>query len=455
MKIRNKILVYFSSTVIVLTAVSLLIVYWLFAEYREEEFQQRQNEKINFTIELVTEYKAMSENLANIIDKLTIHDFYDEKMLIFDEDKQLLFSSIDDLRISDVESILNLLSPDNNWHETKQGQYDIVGVYMEKGDEVYYAISKAYDAFGYSKIEYLRNVLLGIFIVIVLSVLIIAQYLSNKITRPITDLANQLSKFEINSKTSTPLVVQTSTYEFDYLANKFNELLSRTREAFSFQKHTVQHISHQLKTPITVLVSELEKIHRLEDIDEVKSTLDNQINKAKSLGSIINALLEISKLDAGQELRSENVRIDELLFDIISELNIAYPTGQFDIRFNPKSVNENALNIQGSLQLLKQLFVNLLSNAIVYSPDGVVLVVIDTHKEDRIVISVINKGTQLTEVEELFLFDQFFRGKNSQGKPGFGLGLVLARKIVEIHSGHIKYIRSQKELNKFTISLPY
>jgi two-component system, OmpR family, sensor histidine kinase ArlS len=83
-KIRNKILIYFSSTVIALSAISLTIIYILFYEYREEEFQQQQNDKIKYTIRLLAEYKEMSEELANIMDELTIHDFYDEKMLVFD-----------------------------------------------------------------------------------------------------------------------------------------------------------------------------------------------------------------------------------------------------------------------------------------------------------------------------------------------------------------------------------
>ncbi|GIV43426.1 MAG: hypothetical protein KatS3mg035_0549 [Bacteroidia bacterium] len=61
MKIRNKILLYFSTTVIGFTIISSAVVYWIFSEYREEEFQQRQKEKIKYTIELLAEYKEMSE----------------------------------------------------------------------------------------------------------------------------------------------------------------------------------------------------------------------------------------------------------------------------------------------------------------------------------------------------------------------------------------------------------
>ena len=151
MKIRNKILFYFSSTVIAITAISLAIVYYLFSEHREEEFQQQQNEKIKQTIDLIREFKQMSIEISHAIDKQRIHDFYDEKMLIFDKSKNLIFSSLDNLSIVRANEILNQLSPSKRWIETKDGDYDLIGVYIENHNESYYAVSKAYDAFGYSK----------------------------------------------------------------------------------------------------------------------------------------------------------------------------------------------------------------------------------------------------------------------------------------------------------------
>ncbi|GIV43425.1 MAG: hypothetical protein KatS3mg035_0548 [Bacteroidia bacterium] len=101
------------------------------------------------------------KKLTAIMDKLTIHDFYDEKMLIFDRNKNLIYKSIDDLPIAHTEDLLNSLSPDNQWIETKEGKYDIIAVYIQYESNHFYAISKAYDAFGYSKLAFLRNTLLA------------------------------------------------------------------------------------------------------------------------------------------------------------------------------------------------------------------------------------------------------------------------------------------------------
>jgi two-component system, OmpR family, sensor histidine kinase ArlS len=149
MKIRDKIILYFTTTVICLSAFSLTFVYFLFAEYREEQFQQQQKDKINYTIKQLSKYKEMSENLAHIMDEQTIHDFFDEKMMVFDADKKLIFSSIDDLEIKQYKTLLAESSSQKNWIETTEDKYDLIAVYLQYKGKEYYAISKAYDAFGY------------------------------------------------------------------------------------------------------------------------------------------------------------------------------------------------------------------------------------------------------------------------------------------------------------------
>ena len=118
MKIRNKTLIYFSSTVILISAVSLAIIFILFSAHREEEFQQQQYSKIKHTIGLIDEFNKISAEVSLLLDKQDIHDFYDEKMLIYDHNKNLIFSSIDSLDILKASSTLNKLSVSNDWIET-------------------------------------------------------------------------------------------------------------------------------------------------------------------------------------------------------------------------------------------------------------------------------------------------------------------------------------------------
>jgi two-component system, OmpR family, sensor histidine kinase ArlS len=455
MKIRNKILIYFSSTVIALTAVSLTVIYILFSEYREEEFQQQQNEKIHTTIKLIERFKRESATISYLIDQQDINDFYDEKLLVYDSSKQLIFSSLDSLEVIKVESVLVKLSPANRWIETKEGNYDLIGIYMERDNQSYYAISKAYDAFGYSKMYFLRNVLLAIFLFITVVVILVSLFLSNKISKPIKALAETLSKYDLSKEKTEKITIETSSNEVKRLTQRFNDLLQRTSEAFAFQKHTVHHISHQLKTPIAVLVSELEKIKDYTNIEDIKPEIENQINKAKTLGSIINVLLEISKIESGQQTKKQALRIDELFFDVIEELNAIYTDFSFEVNYVPDEINEDRLIINLNPILIRQAIQNLLTNCVSYSNNSKAEIIIDSSADCELKIQIINSGRPISAEEENFLFKHFFRGENSVGKIGFGLGLVLTKKIMQLNSATIAYSNPSDNMNVFELSFPY
>lgn len=451
MKIRNKILLYFSSTVIGLTLVSFVVIYYLFSEYREEEFQQQQLEKITYTVRLVSEHKRKSEQLSSMLDEQDIHDFYDEKLLIYDGAKELIFSSIDNLEIRSAGQILHELSPNRRWIETKGGDYDIVGAYLESEGKAYYAISKAFDSEGYSKRDFLGKLLTGLFVIFTLVVWLITRHLSNIISRPIVALSEKLSKMVVED--SAGIEITTSTSELKTLAGKFNELLARTRESFVFQKHTIHHISHELKTPIAILVSELEKLQKEEDMEQVRLQAHRLAGNAKSLGGIINVLLEISKIDSGQAISRGAVRVDELLFDIIGELNRIHPTYIFELNYPSDSFDESRLYISANRLLMKQAFQNLLLNGVSYSDNGKVEVLIEFPAPEKIRISFTNRGKPLSEDETRFLFSHFFRGENSRDKSGFGLGLVLTHRIFKLHSATIYYENPGAEVNRFVVEM--
>lgn len=454
MKIRNKILIYFSSTVLLLTGLTFFVIYIFYSEFREEEFQQRQKQKISTTLFFLTEIKKTDDELIEAIDRLTINDLFDEKLLLFNEQKQLIYSSIDNTPVPISKEMLSELNSKKRWIETKDGLYDVVGTYIEKDGSTYYGISKAYDTFGYSKLYFLRNSLLLAFLVITISVILILYYQAKRISKPLVDLAGLLSSYRLSEEIQLPQKIKTTTFEIVYLNEKFNELVKRTHDAFAFQKHSIQHISHQLKTPITVLISELERIKNNPDAEKLRPELENQIIKTNSLADIINVLLEISKAETSQSENQERTRIDEIIFDCIIDLNTLYPNFNFEVNYTPEEPEASKLVLPLNKMLIKQAFQNLLSNCISYSNNSTAQIEIDCNLDDELIILITNTGKTVSEGEQIYLFNHFFRGENSWGKTGFGLGLVLAQKIIALNSGSISYSSSSDNLNVFKISFP-
>lgn len=452
MTIRKKIVLYFSSILLVLVGITFVFIYMLFAEYREEEFQQRQKEKIVTTLKFLNDVEEMNESIAQAMDKITIHDFYDEKLLIYNQKKELIHASIDDLPIAISNNILNKLSKQTEWIETKEGSYDVIGVYVESRNGVFYGISKAYDEFGFTKLRFLGWLLVLIYVGIALVVFLIANYISQKIAKPITDITRKIQNYDFDKETEPLNLEGVDEDEIKTLALRFNELMQRTRESFVFQKHAIQHISHELKTPISVLVSNLEKLEESSDLPEIKEGLYRQKVGTKSLADIINTLLEISKIEARPKIVKDDVRIDEVVFDVINELEAIYPDFFFKIDFNIENPSEKELKVEGNRQLLRSAFMNLLLNSIVYNSENFTDIIF-TITPKSLSVKIINSGAILNKKEQSYLFDHYFRGDNSKGKSGFGLGLVLVKKIVTIHEGKIDY-SSCDDKNAFTIKLP-
>lgn len=443
MKIRHKILTYISTAVIPAIALAFVFIYVMFYEYREEEFQQQQFKKIKTTVRQIEQFKDQSAELSHLLDQQDIHDFYDEKLHIFDADKNEIFASLDDLIIEDINTILAQLSPNKTWIETKENDYDLIGVYIERQDNVYYGISKAYDEYGHTKLDFLRNVLIATFLLISLVIVLVSIYIARMISRPITELESTIINYDLNEEFYEPISLKTSTSELNNLTDRFNDLLQHTQEAFKFQKHTTNHISHQLKTPIAVLVTELERIEAKVEESEVQEEVKQLKIQAKSLGNIINVLLEISKIEVGQTIDKQLKRVDELIFDCISELNIIYPNFNFEVNYYPDDMEEEDLQINFNATLLKQAFINLLTNSVTYSTKDNAEVVFYAKSKDHLQLRFINTGKSINEEEEKFLFRHFFRGENSSGKEGYGLGLILTKRILNIHEAEITYHRDK------------
>ncbi|MEJ1240105.1 HAMP domain-containing sensor histidine kinase [Chryseolinea sp. T2] len=452
MDIKKKIVLYFSSGTIILLAIALVFIYTLFSRFREEEFQQRQVEKIRTTLKFLTEIRNIDQDLIEGMDRITIHDIYDEKLLIFDKSKKLVYSSIDDTPVAFSSDLLEALSADKPIIEQKDGLYDVTGIYLEKDDKAYYGISKAYDISGYSKLNYLRYVLSFTLAGICLAVVLIAYYLSSKITRSIEDVTRQINDFAVDG-TNNKLVTAGTSDEVSILAQRFNELMQRMNEAFAFQKHAVHHISHELKTPIAVLVSDIERMEQEKDTERLKQMISVQKENTKSLGEIINSLLEIAKTESGNAVTTTQVRVDEMIFDLIDSFRALYPEFRFSITYSDAQVNDDNLSVRVNDRLFRSALSNLMQNCINYSQDAKAGISIATTAES-LKLDFTNRGKVISEYEQAFLFRHFFRGANSRGKRGFGLGLVFISKILSLHKGTVTYAAGEGDLNTFSISLP-
>ncbi|MFM6948798.1 MAG: sensor histidine kinase [Aquirufa sp.] len=452
MNIRQRILVYFSILAIAITGFAFLLIFTLFSNYRREEFQQRIKDHIISTITFLEESQASNHNIIRSMGRLKINKLLNEKTLLFNSKKQLIYSSLDDTVIEFSNDLLNSLNSRKKIIESKEGENDVVGIYFIDDGIEYYGISKAYDEFGYSKLEFLKYALGILFIIISALILLSSFILAKQITQPIISMAAALKI--INIETANHLLpIPENKDEIYLLTNRFNDLMLRLQNSFAFQKHAIHHISHELKTPISILVSNLEKLESEEDKLLLKEGIKNQKEDTKLLGDMINALLEIAKVETHSNLTFQELRMDDVVFDWVADCKKIHPKFKFDIIFDEKLDSDRGVSIQGNERLMKMVIQNLLLNCVNYSSENKAIIHFKNQR-NHLIIQISNKGKVIADPEIPYLFQHFFRGENSKGKRGFGLGLVLVNKIIELHHGKIDYSSTVNSINRFTIYLP-
>lgn len=452
--LRNKLAIGFTASFLLLLGTSFYAIFELSARYRKDEFYQRLIDRTLTIYKLMIEVEQIDHDMLRLLDRNTINSLYEEKVLLFDSSFHLIYKSIDDTKVPYSASLLRKLK--NGTEEEirmSDGRYETVGLRYKHNGIVYYGISKAYDRFGRSKLEFLRWVLIGTFVISAILLILLSFYLSSFITRPVSVLTSEIEKIsahDLSIRVHSP----SARDEIGFLADKFNELLDRVERAFKFQYHFINHLSHELKTPLAILMANTDRALTENNIDIYKASLLFQQQGLMELSHIMNAMLDISRSETQPEaVRLENIRIDELLFECMDEIRVLKNSVHFEFSMDEDLASSEQLTVKGNGRMLKMAIMNLLKNAVNYSNDKHPHVHLASGK-DEVILKVTNNGQTLTSEEQERLFRHLFRGSNSSMVKGFGLGLVLTQRIIALHRAHIRYVITEDGENCFSLFLP-
>ena len=450
MKIRNRIRLIFSFVFLIFLGITFLSVFFISSNYRKQEFFERLKEQSHLTLKLLTEVKGIDEDILQTIDKNTINNLYDEKIILFDSTGKNIYTSIDDTPIHYSIEIINRIKISSEPLQFTEGTYEIYAEKIKKENKIYFSIAKANDKYGLQKITYLGWTLFLVYLIAIAIVIYTTFYFSKLITDPINKLAGEIEKTSSTNLKEIVSIPNTED-EISFLAIKFNELLQRIEKSFAFQKYFIHHVSHELKTPMAVLIANIERISDSNLTEEQKTGLDFQKSGLMQLASVINTLLDISRFEQNDgEIKMTKIRIDELIFETINELSFIYEKAHFDFNIQSEVEDADQLLVTGNERMLRIAMNNLLKNAIAYSSDQIAIINLQI-ENSRIKIDILNNGKILSTDEQELLYKYFFRGENSRQIKGFGLGLVLTDKIIRIHQADLLYSIAEDGKNCFTV----
>ncbi|MCE7064408.1 ATP-binding protein [Dyadobacter sp. CY326] len=454
MKIKDRIAFQFTLLVAAILLLFSIAIYSVSEHYRQEEFYDRLKSRARTTCRLLLKVKGIDKDLLKAIDQNTLSEMLDEKVLIFNADNDLIYSSVDDKLLTYQAALLDEVRS-KKYMEFHEGESEVIGLLYQDQSEPLIVLASAYDTFGHSKLTNLRGtlgwgLLAGIAVTIGLGI-----YFAGNALRPISRINEQVSLITAQNL-SQKLDEGNRKDEIAQLAINFNTVLDRLHKAFEQQKSFVSHASHELRTPLAALKSEIQLGQRFnKDNPALEEVFTNLFSDTERLISITNNLLFLARsYEHTSQVNMSPIHIEDLAFLAKEELLSINPDYNVVIDYENIPGNENATVIEGNEELLKRVFSNLLDNACKYSPDHTAQILIASD-EKSCIVKVRDRGIGIADADLENIFNPFFRSANATSIPGFGIGLSICQRIVELHHGVLSVTSEVGRGSEFKVRLDH
>ena len=278
------------------------------------------------------------------------------------------------------------------------------------------------------------------------------MFLAERTLKPverITDIARGIGESDLSRRIDVE-----SEDELGRLAETLNGMIARLEEAFQKQRRFVADASHELRTPLAVIQAEsslvLEKKRPQEDY---RTSLELVSQEVDYMSDIVAKLLLLARTDAGSEpIDLQYVNIASLLGELAQDAEALAQEKGVLFRQGPM----DSLTVRGDRVKLRQLFLNILDNAIRYTPEGGAVTCSLAGKEGRAIAAFADTGIGIPEEHLSLIFDRFYRVDKARtyAEGGTGLGLSIALSIARMHGGDIQVESREGQGTTFRVELP-
>ena len=279
-------------------------------------------------------------------------------------------------------------------------------------------------------------------------------FISGTALRPLNQIAATASRIARAEDLDQRIEGAYPDDEVGQLADTFNEMMGRLQDLFNTQQRLVADVSHELRTPLATIQGNVDLLRRGAGRDPImlRESLEAIDQEGARMSRLVRDLLLLAEADAGVQLTLKTVELDTLLLEVYREAQLM-AEGRVKVRLG----HEDQAQVQGDADRLKQLLLNLLSNAIAYTPpDGVVTLSLHRRPDGWVRVTVADTGIGIAPQDLPHIFDRFWRVDRARTRAagGSGLGLSIAKSIVEAHGGSISVDSEPGKGSTFVVLLP-
>jgi heavy metal sensor kinase len=275
-------------------------------------------------------------------------------------------------------------------------------------------------------------------------------WLASRAIRPIEDISATAAKISGGDLTQRINVSETES-ELGRLAGVLNSTFARLDAAFSQQRQFTSDAAHELRTPVSVMLTQTQtSLNRERSAAEYRETVESCQRAAQRMRRLIESLLELAKLDAGQQpMKQARFDLAQTARDCVALIEPLATARQVKI-----SCDLSPLECVGDSERLSQVITNLLTNAITYNKENGEVRVEGETRDGFVILRVSDTGLGISAEDLPRVFDRFYRADTSRTSGNTGLGLAISKAIVEAHSGQMEVASEPEKGTVFTVRLP-
>lgn len=285
----------------------------------------------------------------------------------------------------------------------------------------------------------------------ILGSVVLGMWLSSRALKPINRITEAAGRIARTDDLTTRLTWSGPMDELGRLTRVFNHMMDRLAHLFGVQQRFVADVSHELRTPLTAIRGNLDIIKRYGMDKASFEAIESEVDRMTRL---VNDLLLLARADYGElTLELEPIDLDTIVSEVYREARVLAKDRDIKVTigdFEPARVNGNADRV-------KQLLLNLVSNALKFTPDGGRIILNLRQEEDEAVLEVQDTGIGISPEDQKRIFDRFYQAEPSRARrtgEGAGLGLSIAKWIVDAHKGKIGVRSEPGKGTTFIIRLP-
>jgi heavy metal sensor kinase len=278
--------------------------------------------------------------------------------------------------------------------------------------------------------------------------------LARKALAPIDAMAHKAERISAE-RLNERLPIENPEDELGHLARAFNATLARLEAAFDQLRRFTADASHELRTPLTAIRSVGEvALQTPKSAIEYRDVIGSMLEETDRLTRLVDTLLTLSRADAGHiQMQRTDISLLDLAQEASSLVEVLAEEKQQRISVD----GDSTLIVSGDRLILRQALVNLIDNAIKYSPaEAEILVRVAAGKNSQFIVEVVDQGPGVRQEHQSRIFDRFYRVDSARSREwgGAGLGLAIARWAVEIHGGQITLESVEGRGSTFRVALP-